>query len=241
MLSDTDYLSREEVHDFLCRLQDYMRKELADREGVKNKVSDAAKGKDYEASMVDEFVLPSLNHFLAEHDTQNLNGKKPEAVTLAESRSARSKYAVGSPVRTPGHPFQKVIAAKPKEIFARWKGGELNKPKSAFGQVCPDLALTSPYRVVIECKYFRTPGLQPATDALVKGLYETFFYRAMPPGRQSRAGGTSWNYEYACFFAYDASANLRLVKAWNEVKKRVEEPFWSEGNIFVMMIPEEAR
>ena len=214
---------------------------MADPVGVTRKVSDAAKGKDYEATMVVEFVLPGLNRFLAEQETQNLNGKKPEAVTLAEARSARPKYAVDTPVRTPGHPFQKVIAAKTTEIFARWKGGELNKPKSAFGQVCPDFALTSPYGVVFECKYFRTPGHEPATDALVKGLYETFFYRAMPPGRESRAGRTNWDYEYACFFAYDASENFRLVKAWDEVKKRVEEPFWSEGNIFVMMLPEKVR
>jgi hypothetical protein len=214
-----------------------MRARLADRADVIGKVSDAAKGKDYEASMVGEFILPVLNRFLAEQETKHLNGKRPEDVMLAEPTSARPKYAADTPVRAPGHPFQKVIAAKPKEIFARWKGGELNKPKSAFCQVCPDLALTSPYGVVFECKYFRTPGHEPATDALVKGLYETFFYRAMPPGRQSRAGRTNWNYDYACFFAYDASANFRLVKAWNEVKERVEEPFWSEGNIFVMMLP----
>jgi hypothetical protein len=194
MPSDTGYLPREKVQDFLRRLQSHMRTALANRDDVMGAVSEAArktKGKDYEASFVYEFVLPRLNRFLAAYETQNLNGQKPEAVTLAESISARPKDAVGSPVRTPGHPFQKVIAAKPKEIFARWKGGELTKTKSPFGQVCPDLALTSPYRVVIECKYFRTPGLQPATDALVKGLYETFFYRAMPPGRQSREGRTS--------------------------------------------------
>lgn len=221
-----------------------MRAELANRDDVIRTVSDTArktKGKDYEASMVDEFVLPGLNRFLAACETQNLNGKKPEAVTLAESSSSRPKYAVGSPVRTPGHPFQKVIAAKPKEIFARWKGGELTKAKSAFGQVCPDLALMSPYRIVIECKYFKTPGPQLATDALVKGLYETFFYRAMPQSQQSREGRARWDYEYACFFAYDATVNFRLANAWNDVKKRVEEAFWNEGNIYVMMLPEEVR
>jgi len=145
---------------------------LANRSDVIRKISDRAaktKGKDYEASMINEFVLPGLNRFLGEHETQTLNGRKPEAVTLAESAGARPKYASDTPVRTPGHPFQKVIGAKPKDIFARWKGGELTKYKSPFGQICPDVALASPYRVVIECKYFKTPGPQPATDALVKG------------------------------------------------------------------------
>ena len=92
---------RTEVQDFLRRLQSYMRAELANRDDVIRTVSDTArktKGKDYEASMVDEFVLPGLNRFLAACETQNLNGKKPEAVTLAESSSSRPKYAVGSPV-----------------------------------------------------------------------------------------------------------------------------------------------
>jgi len=51
----------------------------------------------------------------------------------------------------------------------------------------------------------------------------------MPQGQQSREGRARWDYEYACFFAYDATENHQLISAWNEVKERVEEPFWSEA------------
>jgi len=236
-------LPRDEVKEFLQRLQTHLGTVLANRQDVIDTVTERARknkgGKDFEAALVEEFILKALHGLLAQSETQYLDGRQPRDVILAESVRARREkaYAAGSPVRTPGHPFQKAIAARAEKIFSRWQGGELNQRKSAVGQVCPDVALISPYRVVFECKYFKTAGLQIAKAALVEGLYEAFFYRAMPRQARSMKHGAGWDYEYACFLAYDATPNHRLVNAWNAVKERVEENFWDDGNIFVMIFP----
>jgi hypothetical protein len=235
-------LSPDEVKNVLERLKKVLAPTMADRQKVMDKVFGFAKGRnrehELEAAWVDAFILKAVHEFLLNEEKLRLNGKQPKDFILAESKSARlNGWTVGSPARTPGHPFNKIISKNPEEIYARWRGGELNQPKSALAWVCPDFALLQPYRIVFECKYFRSDGVEPAEAALVEGLYETFFYRSMPQLSKSKKHGAAWDYEFACFIAFDGTQHNRLAKAWVAIEERVGNSFWDEANIFVMIFP----
>ena len=80
-----------------------------------------------------------------------------------------------------------------------------------------------------------------ARIALVEGLYQAFFYRALPaaaakyPKKQA-----AWDYEYACFVAVDRSGELEA--AWNAMHAEVRDSFWESANIYPIIVgPPHAR
>jgi hypothetical protein len=74
----------------------------------------------------------------------------------------------------------------------------------------------------------------------VAGIYEAFFYRALP---ELQDGGryAPWKYDYACLLAYDASPGATLKAAWKSLGPQVRESFWASGNIKVMILGGQGR
>ena len=196
----------------------------------------------WELAFIDQIVLESLSEYLKEYlnKNTNLNGKSSCDVILAESSQAKDRrIAKGTAAWSLGHPFNKAMGANPDDIYERWKGNDPRKRKSVFPAVCPDIALLTPFRVVFECKYFNKQANRTAGSELVHDLYQAFFYRAMPTKSAGTAGlKYGWDYEYACFLAYDETPNGRLKKAWNDLSESTRKRFWEDSNIFVMMLPE---
>jgi hypothetical protein len=75
-----------------------------------------------------------------------------------------------------------------------------------------------------------------ARRELVSGIYQCFYYRAHPDATESKTH-PAWQYKYACLFAYDASENQSLVKAWETLHTKVKEACWGTANIFVIVLP----
>jgi hypothetical protein len=119
----------------------------------------------------------------------------------------------------------------------RWKG-ESNKQTIQSG---PDLALCKPFpfNILFEIKYFEKGGLEKAETELVNDLYQAFFYRALPYVKATERK-PSWDYEYACLLAYDASPGGTLHQSWESLPPKVKSGFWNGANVYAMILRSDA-
>jgi hypothetical protein len=92
-----------------------------------------------------------------------------------------------------------------------------------------------PYKTVFECKYFREGGITAGQSALVEGVHQAFFYLGLArlPERGKYA---PWDYDFACFLAFDASDEGGLTSAWDKLSKTVKRAIWDGANIYVMIL-----
>jgi len=115
----------------------------------------------------------------------------------------------------------------------RWKGD----PKKQTVQSAPDFALRKPFpfNIVFEIKYFEKGGAERAATELVTDLYQAFFYRALPyvPPKNRNP---SWDYDYACLLACDASPDGTLLNAWESLPPKVKCGFWEGANVYAMIL-----
>jgi hypothetical protein len=119
------------------------------------------------------------------------------------------------------------------EIFQSWTKVPSSLP---LNQAYPDFCLRPPFpfKIVFDAKYFLQNSRSAANKALVEGAYEVMFYRGLPFANARNAQEPSWDYEYGCLLAYDASDDGVLESAWDSV--RCKDTFWDGGNIFVMIV-----
>jgi len=225
-------LPRERVEDFLSGLLLHFQSRLPDRDTIASQVarlsSPPKKWDGSEAAFIGEYVLPNVGEFLLTRVDEVQQGGDPLSlirVGFAASEKHKSLVAV------PAHPFGKIFR-KPEVVYARWKDAHV-----PLIQSFPDFTLLSPYRILFECKYFKTRLKNPAKVQLVRDLYETFFYRALPL-RPPKAKQVGWDFEYACYLAYDATTGGWLFKAWDGLPQNVRNSFWEQANIFVMILPQ---
>jgi hypothetical protein len=252
--------NREAAKQFLDGLKTHLGRSI-DRQVVAQwlKGRDASGGGHpigYEGLFLDEFVLRATSEYLKTQCPQWGKGPEtPEALArqalLAESRRARFKirdprFSEQIASDTPASPvrvlFGKQLGATIEETLKLWwpsqKGREGGKTaKSPVAQSCPDFAFRDPcpHRVVFEAKLFRGRTLEAAKKALADGIYQCFFYRGLPEIVEPK--GRGYGYEYACLFAYDASGDQHLKRAWVEVHRDVERTCWETANIYVMILP----
>ncbi len=236
---ESERLPRKEIQNFLTKLRVYFSEQFRSIpnfiEAIERNAKRSKYGLETEACFVDEFVVPKLLEFIETTQREILGGKQPNEVIRSGSTAARQKYKLAKIGGSKGHPFTKVIGEKPSKLFNLWRPGAKRTP--GF-EAWPDLALSAPYKIVFECKYFKREAADPlAKDALVQYLHEVFFYRGLPR-REENEKRPGWDYDYSCLLAYDATKNHRLANAWTEVKAGIEKNFWDGGNIFVMVLPE---
>jgi hypothetical protein len=223
-----ELLGREDVGEFLRGLQRSLEEKVGE---VQENPSISG-----EEAFIEKFVVPHLYEYVEAHPGA-LDGRGRREVIRAESRASREKYRLPKVGCSLGHPFTKVMGVRPAKLFGLWRAGA---KKSAGFQACPDLALGPPYKIVFECKYFKSDAESLPRETLVEYLYQAFFYRALPR-REAARGRPEWDYEYGCLLAYDATRNRRLVRAWETVREGIEGGFWNAGNIFVMILPSGSR
>jgi hypothetical protein len=167
---------------------------------------------------------------------QTVNGIGPNEAKrslLSEFYRNMKDCCLQTPARTRGHPFTKMVGAKPADIVAQWTG-KLGAP---LRQACPDFAFREPFpfRIVFEGKYFETGSAGRAKTELVICTYQAFYYRALPyvPPRKS---SPAWNYDFACLLVCDASKDGSLKAVWNSLKSEVRRGFWDGANVYVMIL-----
>ena len=233
-----------QTHKFLSALQHRLSHELpspsAMREAIQKMIAEPKNENNKhlrprEAAFLNGFAVPKIFEHM--QTLPGIGEKEAKQALLSEYYGSMRKYHQQSPRRRLDHPFEKSRRV-PAEILNRWFGKEPNNTggfRKPFHQPCPDLAWGNPFphKVVFETKYF-WDGKGPETQ-LVDGIYETFYYLAMP--RLSAAPShPAWDYDFGCFLAFDASPERSLERAWEGIEEEVKSQFWSRGNLFVMII-----
>ena len=129
--------------------------------------------------------------------------------------------------------FGKNLGLGVDKIIQTW-----TKPPGALplNQAYPDFCLRSPFpfKITFDAKYFFQNSESAANKALVEGAYEAMFYRGLPSVAARNTHEPSWDYDYGCLLAYDASDDGILESVWRSV--RCKGAFWDGANIFVMIV-----
>lgn len=165
--------------------------------------------------------------------TFGLSAEDARIALLSEAWANFKHISSGTPARTVRHPFEKAMVSDAWSIYQKWMKKTSRLPLT---QSCPDFALRSPapHNVVFEAKYFTGGTPKKSASDLVANLYQAFFYRALPPtGRNQER---SWDYDYACLFAYDASTDGGFNDAWEALDQDVKDGFWYGANVYVMVL-----
>jgi hypothetical protein len=184
-----------------------------------------------ERAFLNHFVVPNIFSVM-----QMLDGIGPiqaREAFLCEGYARLSQYCSGTPSRTEGHPFTKIINSNASEIMSKWKGGR-GKPLT---QACPDFAFRYPFpfKIVFEAKYFEHGSADKAARDLAADIYQAFFYRSLPYVPPKRSG-VAWDYDFACLLSYDASPDGAMLNAWDTLAESVKAGFWEGANVYVMIL-----
>jgi hypothetical protein len=162
-----------------------------------------------------------------------IGAKEARNSLLSEFYRNMGACCLQTPARKQGHPFTKILGAKPADIIAQWTGDR----GAPLRQACPDFAFRDPFpfRIVFEGKYFEANSAGRAKAELVTCTYQAFYYRALPhvPPRKS---SPAWNYDFACLLLCDASKDGSLKAVWNSLKPEVRRGFWDGANVYVMIL-----
>ncbi len=238
--TDPSVTQKDEAYQFLQGLKGYLNKTLPPpqrmRKEIRELVTSARKSneqkylKNPESALTNRFLIPYIFNFVSER-MGKLNAQQ---CMLSEYRIMRESHcARASPQRQERHPFSKAIADGPEAITRRWKG----EPNKQTIQSAPDLALRNPFpfNIVFELKYFEKGGSKKAATELVTDLYQAFFYRALPyvPATKDKP---SWDYNYACLIACDASPDGALCQSWESLPPKVKRGFWQGANVYAMIL-----
>jgi len=177
-------------------------------------------------------VLPNISALLT--GTLGLSRDQARQALLVEGWRNHPEISSNTPARTVRHPFDKALIPDPALIYRKWAKTTRRLPLT---QSCPDFALRPPcpHKIVFEAKYYTSDSRQTAERELVTNLYQAFFYRALPAVPESKYGRT-WDYDYACLFAYDASPQGTLKAAWEALDPDVRSGFWEGANVYVMVL-----
>lgn len=176
-------------------------------------------------------ALPRIHEELT--STLGLSTEDAREALLSEGWANYKSISSNTPARTINHPFDKALGSDARSIYAKWTKQTSRRPLT---QSCPDFALRppAPHKIVFEAKYFSGGTVRQAENDLVSALYEAFFYRALPPIKERNA--RTWDYDYACVFAFDASEDGTFANAWEALDAEVKEGFWRGANVYVMVL-----
>jgi len=229
-------MTKERVTRLLEQYEEQLRARLAtpealtDLDAAARKAASGKKNVSAENAVVGKLLVPTLFSIIEadlEHTEQARGVLHSEAVEPRKAQQASSLTCA----RASKHPFGKVLSESAATIAALWSA----KGSTGLAPACPDFALGPPYRVVFEAKYFRSGTPRAAAIALVDGLYQAFFYRALPaaPAKYPKKQAP-WDYEYACFVAVDRGGEMEA--AWKAMRKEVRDSFWESANIYPIIV-----
>jgi hypothetical protein len=234
-------MSQDTAHRFLQSYEASLRRDLGCSEVLAARIRERATAAKADASVphlrrpeevfLNELAVPRL---FKELQTQlGLSSDEARTALLSENHKHMKSMCSTTPARSVRHPFDKSLAPNAREVIEHWRSGRSN----ALRQSCPDFALRAPcpFSIVFEGKYFDEGSRDKAAAELVRNIYQTFFYRALPrvPGSGNRP---PWDYEYACLVACDASPGGVLLEAWNSIPQAVQRGFWEGANVYVMVV-----
>jgi hypothetical protein len=238
--------TRNTAHSFLSELESYLNCGIPGARTIRSEIAASVREAKAlpkrnpgrrsafpEGAFLNDYILPRINQFL--RGRLNLASDDARRALLSESFRTQPDLSCGSPVRSVKHPFRKVIGVSPRDVMRVWRG-EAGVPALAMNN-CPDLALRSPapHNIVFEAKYFALNGSTSAEAALVRDIYQAFFYLGLPRLPETRRSA-AWDYDYACVLAYDASRDGVLIKAWQSLPADVKEACWHGANVYVMIL-----
>lgn len=185
-----------------------------------------------EGAFLNTYIIRQVHTFLLSE--LGLTTESARRALLSESYRSHPKLASASPVRPGSHPFRKIVAGSPQEIFNIWRGRAGARPLARNS--CPDLALRAPapYRTVFEAKYHSSPSERRAGADLVRSIYQAFFYLGLP--RLPETKHAAWDYEFACVLMYDATPHGLMLQAWQSLPIQVRTACWSGANVYVMIL-----
>jgi len=238
-------MSKDAAHCFLADFQQSLQRDIAAVSSFSSTVRRRALAARIDARaphlrrpeevFLNEYAVPRL--FQELQSQLGLPADSARTALLSENYRHMPAMCSGTPARAVRHPFDKTFAPNPQSIIEHWCSGKAN----ALRQSCPDFALRAPcpFSVVFEGKYFDRGSISKTQAELVKSIYQAFFYRALPKidGSNERP---SWDYEFACLVACDASPNAALLDAWKTIPQGVRDGFWEGANIFIMVVRGEA-
>jgi hypothetical protein len=239
--TDIRVTKKYEAYQFLKGLRTHLNRNLPTPEQMRSRIREVvSKSKNDnkqkhlnvpEAAFTNDFLIPHISKVISERVR-----KSASQCMLTEYQNMRPDFCCNTPIRQERHPFSKGIAIQPQTIMRRWKGD----PNKQTVQSAPDFALREPFlfNIVFEIKYFEKGGAERATTELVTDLYQAFFYRALPyvPPTKQRP---SWDYDYACLLACDASPDGSLLNAWESLPPKVKRGFWEGANVYAMILRRE--
>ena len=230
---------KEEARRFLVRTQEELTAALPDKFGLRKIVWEAVSPQqdslphcsDSKTAFLHAFFIPRFFDLMQTigHSTES----EVRQSLLCGGYENVPKYSSGTPVRTEGHPFTKLVNTIAADIVRKWMTDDLNSLAAA----CPDFALRPPFpfKVVFSMKYFEQGNVDRARRDLVTSIHEAFFYRALPyvPPKESPP---AWDYDFACLVACDASYDGTLSAALNSFAEPVRRGLWDGGNVYVMLL-----
>lgn len=237
--ADIRATQKNEAYQFLKGLRKHLNANLPSPQQMREKIREivtSSKNNDQqkhlnvaEAAFTNHFFIPRIFDVVSQHVGKS---NAPQCM-LTEYVRMRPDFCWNTPIRTERHPFSKGIAHNPQTIMRRWKGD----PNKQTIQSAPDFALCKPFpfKIVFESKYFDKGGPEKAATELVTDLYQAFFYRALPYVPPTKRN-PSWDYDYACLLACDASADGTLYKAWESLPSKVKHGFWEGANVYAMIL-----
>jgi hypothetical protein len=232
-------VKRTAAEEFFKRLESYLNENLPSTDAVNEEIVHAkseyqqagkASAQAYEGPFFKKHIVPTVHKFLI---ADGLSRDAAIQALLAEGHLDLKEFVSGTPASRQIYPYKKTLATTLKTARKDWWG-----TGKVLSNSCPDLAVRLPGgpSIVFEGKLFRSGGPDAAKSAIVAGLYECFFYRALPTlvnWKEPNASG----YDYACFLAYDASPLSSLRRTWKDINREVERSFWEALNIYVMIVP----
>ena len=238
-----DAATKDQAVDFLKELEKTWNSKLPGPTDMKSWIRDtvaAAKTHDKqkhlrlpEAAFLNGQALPVLFELLKTYGG-GLSTDDARRALLNESHPGTPDIAIWSPIHWVRHPFQKILGAKPGDVYRGWTNPDDGR---AVARSCPDFSVRDPFphSILFEGKYFSSGGLKYAQRQLATNIYQAFFYRGLPPLAATKKH-PEWKYNYACLMAYDASPLGTLKKAWSDLPLHIRHSFWDGANVYVMIL-----
>ncbi len=226
------------ANQFLVTLQRCLEEDLPNKVSMRQQVDEMTQSlevipslRNPEGAFLRGVILPKIHKALV--GTFELSTSEARDALLMEGWNNFQEISSNTPARTRSHPFDKAFISDPMALYAKWSGSTKRHPLT---QSCPDFALRPPcaHKIVFEAKYFTSESPTTAARELVTGLYQTFFYRALPPSYEDPS--RPWDYDYACLIAFDGSSNGVLKSAWETRDRDVRSGFWEGANLYTMIL-----